>query len=104
MTPPDRVQTIAVIGAGLAGLVCAQQLQAGGHAVTVFDQAQTPGGRMRHYSAEQWQCDHGRSISPRAILHLQRSWMPGSMPGSPRPGRHVSQAGTARGCADHRAR
>ncbi|EKQ65990.1 hypothetical protein MOU_02287 [Xanthomonas citri pv. malvacearum str. GSPB1386] len=59
MTPPDRVQTIAVIGAGLAGLVCAQQLQAGGHAVTVFDQAQIPGGRMRHYSAEQWQCDHG---------------------------------------------
>ncbi|ASL00198.1 NAD(P)/FAD-dependent oxidoreductase [Xanthomonas citri] len=59
MTPPDRVQTIAVIGAGLAGLVCAQQLQAGGHAVTVFDQAQTPGGRTRHYSAEQWQCDHG---------------------------------------------
>ncbi|AGH76841.1 hypothetical protein XAC29_06715 [Xanthomonas axonopodis Xac29-1] len=43
MTPPDRVQTIAVIGAGLAGLVCAQQLQAGGHAVTVFDQAQDPG-------------------------------------------------------------
>ncbi|AYO96224.1 NAD(P)-binding protein [Xanthomonas campestris pv. zingibericola] len=59
MTLPDRAQTIAVIGAGLAGLACAQQLQMEGHAVTVFDQAQTPGGRMRHYSAEQWQCDHG---------------------------------------------
>ncbi|MBO9852077.1 NAD(P)/FAD-dependent oxidoreductase [Xanthomonas phaseoli] len=59
MTPPGRAQTIAVIGAGLAGLACAQQLQAAGHAVTVFDQAKTPGGRMRHYGAKQWQCDHG---------------------------------------------
>ncbi|SBV51872.1 hypothetical protein XBLMG947_2662 [Xanthomonas bromi] len=59
MTLPARAQTVAVIGAGLAGLACAQQLQAAGHAVTVFDQAETPGGRMRHCAGAHWQCDHG---------------------------------------------
>lgn len=36
----------AVVGAGLAGLTCATALQAAGHAVTVFDKARGPGGRM----------------------------------------------------------
>ncbi|MCL1549897.1 NAD(P)/FAD-dependent oxidoreductase [Xanthomonas nasturtii] len=56
---PARAQTVAVIGAGLAGLACAQQLQVAGHAVTLFEQSDTPGGRMRHCAGEHWQCDHG---------------------------------------------
>ncbi|KFA37879.1 NAD(P)/FAD-dependent oxidoreductase [Xanthomonas vasicola] len=59
MRLPARVQKVAVIGAGLAGLVCAQQLQAAGYAVTVFDQVDAPGGRMRHCTGDHWQCDHG---------------------------------------------
>ncbi|UXA49765.1 FAD-dependent oxidoreductase [Xanthomonas prunicola] len=59
MTLPARAHNVAVIGAGLAGLACAQQLQAAGYAVTVFDQSDTPGGRMRPCSGEYWQCDHG---------------------------------------------
>ncbi|MDP1874157.1 NAD(P)/FAD-dependent oxidoreductase [Phenylobacterium sp.] len=37
---------IAVIGAGMAGLSCAQALSAAGHAVQVLDKGRGPGGRM----------------------------------------------------------
>lgn len=36
----------AIIGAGLAGLSCAQQLIAAGHKVELFDKGRGPGGRM----------------------------------------------------------
>ncbi|WP_184405739.1 FAD-dependent oxidoreductase [Xanthomonas sp. 3075] len=59
MTRPTRSKMVAVIGAGLAGLACAQRLQAAGAAVTLFEQADTPGGRMRSCVGDGWQCDHG---------------------------------------------
>lgn len=37
---------IAIIGAGIAGLSCAQSLVLQGHEVTVFDKSRGPGGRM----------------------------------------------------------
>nr|WP_076069000.1 FAD-dependent oxidoreductase [Sphingomonas montana] len=37
---------VAIIGAGMAGLACAERLRAGGHAVAVFDKGRGPGGRM----------------------------------------------------------
>jgi predicted NAD/FAD-dependent oxidoreductase len=37
---------VAVVGAGLAGLACAGALQAGGHAVVVFEKSRGVGGRM----------------------------------------------------------
>jgi renalase len=37
---------IAIIGAGMAGLACAEGLTKSGHAVTVFDKGRGPGGRM----------------------------------------------------------
>lgn len=37
---------IAVVGAGMAGLACADRLVAEGHAVTLLDKARGPGGRM----------------------------------------------------------
>src|SRR3989338_1855524 len=56
-------QTIAVIGAGLAGLSCAQALLKAGHTVHVFDKSRAPSGRMSTRRAEDdngpWQCDHG---------------------------------------------
>ncbi|MBD9394365.1 NAD(P)/FAD-dependent oxidoreductase [Acidovorax sp. ACV01] len=56
-------QTIAVIGAGLAGLSCAQALLQAGHIVHVFDKSRGPSGRMSTRRAEDehgpWQCDHG---------------------------------------------
>jgi renalase len=36
----------AIVGAGLAGLSCAEVLRSAGHDVTLFDKARGPGGRM----------------------------------------------------------
>ena len=36
----------AIIGAGMAGLACADGLKAAGHRVTLFDKGRGPGGRM----------------------------------------------------------
>ena len=54
--------TVAVIGAGISGLTCAQILQDQGLKVTVFDKARGPGGRTstrisRHEPS--WVFDHG---------------------------------------------
>jgi glutamate synthase (NADPH/NADH) small chain len=48
--PPDHDsgRTVAVIGAGPAGLACAQQLARAGHNVTVFEKNQKPGGLLRY--------------------------------------------------------
>lgn len=37
---------IAVIGAGIAGLACADELRRHDHPVTLFDKGRGPGGRM----------------------------------------------------------
>ena len=37
---------VAIIGAGLAGLACAERLTAAGHRVALFDKGSRPGGRM----------------------------------------------------------
>lgn len=44
--------TIAIIGAGMAGLSCATRLAAEGHTVSVFDKGRGPGGRMATRRAE----------------------------------------------------
>jgi renalase len=55
---------IAIVGAGLAGLSCAQALVQAGHTVHVFDKSRGPSGRMSTRRADDpdtgpWQCDHG---------------------------------------------
>ena len=41
-------RTVAVVGSGPAGLACAQQLARAGHAVTVFEKSDRPGGLLRY--------------------------------------------------------
>lgn len=64
----NKQPRIAVIGAGLSGLACAQQLQQAGYAVTAFEKSRGVGGRMStrrvsdepdNTAADYWQCDHG---------------------------------------------
>src|SRR6478672_4448958 len=49
---------IAVVGAGPAGLVCAGELAACGHDVTVFDERTEPGGLVRFAIAPYRQLEH----------------------------------------------
>jgi glutamate synthase (NADPH) small chain len=48
--PPEALsgRTVAVIGSGPAGLAAAQQLTRAGHAVTVFERDDAPGGLLRY--------------------------------------------------------
>ena len=41
---PDTGQRVAIVGAGPAGLTCAHELRKRGHAVTVFEAREMPGG------------------------------------------------------------
>ncbi|MEO8440975.1 MAG: FAD-dependent oxidoreductase [Betaproteobacteria bacterium] len=50
---------IAVLGAGIAGLSCATELQQAGAKVTMFEKSGGAAGRMSTRRGEDWQCDHG---------------------------------------------
>jgi hypothetical protein len=50
---------IAIIGAGIAGLACADVLQRAGRRVSLFDKSRGVGGRMSTRRGDDWQCDHG---------------------------------------------
>lgn len=51
--------SVAIIGAGIAGLSCAVELQRAGITATLFDKSRGPGGRMSTRRGDSWQCDHG---------------------------------------------
>ena len=51
--------SIAVVGAGIAGLSCARALARAGAAVTVFEAAGAPGGRAGAHQTEIGSFDHG---------------------------------------------
>ncbi|MCC4606045.1 NAD(P)/FAD-dependent oxidoreductase [Xanthomonas campestris] len=59
MMPPRRPTRVAVIGAGLAGLACADALQKTGVDVTVYESADAVGGRLHTRTGPGWQCDDG---------------------------------------------
>jgi predicted NAD/FAD-dependent oxidoreductase len=52
-------KSIAVIGAGMAGLTCARHLQAAGHLVRVFEKSRGIGGRLATRRAGEARFDHG---------------------------------------------
>ena len=49
----------AIIGAGLAGLSCAEGLREAGHDVRLFEKSRGPSGRAATRRGEGWACDHG---------------------------------------------
>ncbi|OZH52858.1 FAD-dependent oxidoreductase [Hydrocoleum sp. CS-953] len=56
---------IAVIGAGMAGLVCAQELQKAGYSVVVLEKSRGVGGRMATRRVSGSRADHGvRYLEP----------------------------------------
>jgi len=72
----SQPRSIAIIGAGLAGLSCAQALTALGHHVQIFEKSRGVGGRMSTRSYEDWACDHGAqyftATDPAFKLQVQR--------------------------------
>ncbi len=56
------MSTVAVIGAGVAGLVAAIRLQSQGHAVTIFEKNANVGGKMYQIHADGFRWDTGPSV------------------------------------------
>jgi renalase len=72
---------IAIVGAGMAGLACADALSDAGHSVSLFDKGRGPGGRMstRRLLTPQGEVtvDHGAqyfTARDPAFMQLVRSW------------------------------
>jgi len=59
MPTPSRTERVAVVGAGVAGLILARDLVRDGHEVSVFDKGRGPGGRLATRRAEPFSFDHG---------------------------------------------
>jgi renalase len=57
--PPLDGVTVAVVGAGVAGLTAARRLAKAGAVVTVFERAAAPGGRLATRSLDHGAADHG---------------------------------------------
>jgi predicted NAD/FAD-dependent oxidoreductase len=55
-------ERVAVVGAGLAGLVAAERIAAGGAAVTVFDKSRGLGGRLATRRTPHGTFDHGAPV------------------------------------------
>ncbi len=53
---------IVIVGAGAAGLACAQHLRAAGRAVQIFEATDRPGGRIRTDTVQGFRCDHGFQV------------------------------------------
>ncbi|MGH1347883.1 MAG: NAD(P)/FAD-dependent oxidoreductase [Nannocystales bacterium] len=53
---------VAIVGAGLAGILCARRLVAAGLTVVLFDKGRKPGGRLSTRRAETTRFDHGAPL------------------------------------------
>ncbi|MEO8890284.1 MAG: FAD-dependent oxidoreductase, partial [Coleofasciculaceae cyanobacterium] len=62
---------VAIIGAGLAGLACAQQLQQSGYRVVIVEKSRGVGGRMATRRLETTCADHGVRY-----LESKGKWLP----------------------------
>ena len=51
--------SVSIIGAGIAGLSCANRLQALGFQVQIYEKSRGPSGRMSTRNGDGWSADHG---------------------------------------------
>jgi len=78
MIDPNLKPTVAIVGAGLAGLSCATSLKAHGFQVEVFEKSRGPSGRMSTRNGDNWSADHGAQyFTARDPLFIQElnSWI-----------------------------
>ena len=78
MNSSKAIHQVAVIGAGIAGLACARELQSHGLSVDIFEKSRGPSGRMSTRRTQDWSADHGAQYftarDPRFIQEVQ-SWI-----------------------------
>jgi len=70
---------VVVIGAGLAGLMAAQQLHNNGHSVVVLDKGKSPGGRLATRRIGDATLDHGAqffTVRESEFDHRVQQWVP----------------------------
>ena len=81
MNTNRAIKKVAMIGAGIAGLSCAQELQSYGITVDIFEKSRGPSGRMSTRRSEEWSADHGAQYftarDPRFAQEVQR-WIQAS--------------------------
>lgn len=86
---------IAIIGAGMAGLTCARKLAQAGFAVSIFDKARGPGGRLSSRRRDGLTFDLGaQSFDATSAPFKQacRSWVDSGWLGAwPQPGHWVGK-------------
>lgn len=81
MNSNRAIKKVAMIGAGIAGLSCAQELQSYGITVDIFEKSRGPSGRMSTRRSEEYSSDHGAQYftarDPRFTQEVQR-WIQAS--------------------------
>jgi predicted NAD/FAD-dependent oxidoreductase len=99
MNSTEAIKQIAVIGAGIAGLACARELQSYGISVDVFEKSRGPSGRMSTRRTQDWSADHGAQYftarNPRFIQEVQ-SWIEAGTAAIWKPKLKVYEANTWR--------
>jgi predicted NAD/FAD-dependent oxidoreductase len=96
MNPHPDIKKVAVIGAGIAGLSCASQLQSFGISVDIFEKSRGPSGRMSTRQTQEWSADHGAQYftarDPRFIQEVGE-WVKNSVADIWNPRLRVYEAG-----------
>ncbi|MBU3620630.1 NAD(P)/FAD-dependent oxidoreductase [Polynucleobacter sp. CS-Odin-A6] len=59
MNSSTQIKKVAVVGAGIAGLSCAVELQSFGLSVDIYEKSRGPSGRMSTRQMPEWSADHG---------------------------------------------
>lgn len=87
---------VVIVGAGLAGLACAQRLSSAGVEVAVLEAADAVGGRVRTDVIDGFRCDRGFQLLNPAYPEARRALDLASLKLVPLPGAVVVAAGTGR--------
>lgn len=78
MNSNTGMKKVAIIGAGIAGLSCASELQSHGTTVDIFEKSRGPSGRMSTRRTPNWSADHGAQYftarDPRFIQEV-KNWI-----------------------------
>lgn len=78
MNGSQAIKRVAIIGAGIAGLSCARELQSHGLPADIYEKSRGPSGRMSTRRTPDWSADHGAQYftarEPRFIQEVH-SWI-----------------------------